>query len=433
MTTNVLERRLPGQRPANGDLAAAGGWAALVIGGMVVGARLYDADPLILVGAPPVVGSYDLRVGALAVPAIAFALLAVALAPAIAERLRFGALLVAGWAAAAGWSLLLALTDGARAITRPLETRYEYLTAVPRVGDAPGAFLSGFIDELPTYATHVRGHPPGLVLLLWSLDRAGLGGSEVAAGLVIGAGALVVPAALVALRELSGAASARAAAPFLVLFPGAVWMATTADALFAGTLACGVAALAVATGRRDTVGRALAVGAGLMFGAALAMSYGAAPFGVIPLALCLWRRDVVSLALAGAGVLLVLAAFGIAGFWWPEGLLATKDQAFAGVQARREYLPFLLISVAAFALAIGPAAVVGLARLRDRATWVLCGAALVAVAVAALSGLSRGETERIWLPFAPWLLIAAGGLGREWLGAQAALGLALQLGVRSPW
>lgn len=400
---------------------------------MVVGADLYDADPLIRVGAPPVVGTYDLRIGVLALPAIAFALLAVAFAPRLAARLQFGTLLAVAWGAAAGWSVLLALTDGVRAISRPLETRYEYLTAVPRVGSSPGSFLRGFIEDLPTYATHVRGHPPGLVLLLWSLDRVGLGGSEAAAALVIGAGALVVPAALIALRELSGAASARAAAPFLVLFPGAVWMATTADALFAGTLACGVAALALATGRRDPAGRALALVAGLVFGAALAMSYGAAPFGAIPLAICLWRRDLVSLAFAGVGVLLVLGSFGAAGFWWPAGLEATKDQAFAGVQSRRDYLPFLLISLAAFALAIGPAAAAGLARLRERSTWVLCGAALVAVAVAGLSGLSRGETERIWLPFAPWLVIAAGGLGRGWLGVQAGLGLALQLGVRSPW
>ena len=411
MTTDALEQRVPRLRSLSVEAVAGVAWAALVAGGMLVGRHLYDADPLIHVGAPPLVGSYDLRVGPLALPALAVAVFGVAAGPRLARRLHFGALLAAAWVGAAAWALALAVTDGASAITRPLETRYEYLTAVPRVGENPGTFLQGFVDQLPTYATHVRGHPPGLVLVLWALDRVGLGGATVAAALVIGAGALVAPAALVALRALSGEAAARSAAPFLVLLPGAVWMATSADALFAGVLACAVAALALAAGRRDGVGRALALGAGLTFGVALAMSYGAVPFGVIPLAICLWRRDLVSLALTGLGVLLVLGALAAAGFWWWDGLQATRDLAAAGVQGRRAYLPFLLISLAAFALAVGPAAAAGLARLRTHATWVLCGGALVAVLLADLSGLSRGETERIWLPFAPWIVLAAGGLG----------------------
>jgi hypothetical protein len=420
-------------------VAAGGGWwapvawAALVLGAVVLGGRLYDADPLIRVGAPPLVGAYDLRVGLAALPAVGFAALAVAFAPRLARRLRFAALLAAAWAGAAAWATLLALTDGVTALTRPLESRYEYLTAVPRVGDDPGAFLRGFVEDLPSFATHVRGHPPGFVLLLWALDEAGLGGAEVAAALVIGVGALAAPAVLLTLRELCDAAAARAAAPFLVLLPGAVWLATTADAFFLGLLAAGTAAVALATGRRGWSAGLLALAGGLILGAALASSYGAVPFGAVPLAILVWRRAWGSLAIAALGVALVLGSFGVAGFWWPQGLLETREQALAGVQSRRDYVPFLVISLAAFALAVGPATALGLARLRARPAWILCGAALLAVAVSALSGLSRGETERIWLPFAPWLVLAAGGLGRGWLGAQAGLGLALQLGVRSPW
>ena len=90
-------------------------------------------------------------------------------------------------------------------------------------------------------------------------------------------------------------------------------------------------------------------------------------------------------------------------------------------------------NLAAFALVVGPATAVALPRLRGRGVWLLAGAALVAVALADVSGLSKAEVERIWLPFAPWLLIAAGGLPRRWLAAQVVLGLALQAGVRSPW
>ena len=144
-----------------------------------------------------------------------------------------------------------------------------------------------------------------------------------------------------------------------------------------------------------------------------------------------WRE----LLVAATGVAAVLLAFGAAGFWWPEGLQATHAEYASGVAARRPYLDFLVISPAAFALALGPAAFAGLAWLRDRRAWVLPAAALCALAVADLSGLSKGETERIWLPFAPWLLLATAALRapRGWLAAQLALAICLQIGVRSPW
>lgn len=50
-------------------------------------------------------------------------------------------------------------------------------------------------------------------------------------------------------------------------------------------------------------------------------------------------------------------------------------------------------------------------------------AALVAIAAADLSGFSKAEVERIWLPFAIWLLAGAGlipGPDRQrWLELQA--------------
>ncbi len=96
------------------------------------------------------------------------------------------------------------------------------------------------------------------------------------------------------------------------------------------------------------------------------------------------------------------------------------------------------MNVAAFAVALGPAAVVGLARLRDRRIWLLVGAVAFAVALADLSLLSKGEVERIWLPFAPWILLGTVALGarrsrRGWLAAQVAFALAIQMWVVSPW
>ncbi len=438
------------QGPARGGPAGWAGlaaWAALIVASRLVGQALYADDPRVHVGNPPLVGKADLHVAWWILPAAAFAATALAWGPALAARVSPGRLLAAVYAAAVAWPALLALGDGPRAIAAPLASRYEYLTAVPRVG-SPGDFLSHFAERLPTYATHVKGHPPGMVLLLWGLDRIGLGGADAAAALVLLVGALAAPAALLALRDVAGVAAMRRAAPFAALAPAAVWIGTSADALFAGVGACGVALLVQATGRRDRRGDLLALGGGLVLGALLLLTYGAVPLGAVPLAVALWRRRLRPLLLAGAAVAAVLGAAALAGFWWLDGLHATRELYASGVASRRPYLAFLLMNLGAFALATGPAVAVGLARLRGTTrtaraagdaravlVWLLPAGAVAAVALADVSGLSRGETERIWLLFVPWLLTATAVLARSrpWLAAQLALALALQVGIRSPW
>jgi hypothetical protein len=415
--------------------AAVAGWAVVVVAGHLLGAALYARDPLVHIGAPPLVGSFDLRPSARLLPALVLGAAAIAWAPSLAARMRWRGLLAASWAAAAGWAVALATAAGTGALAAPLRSRYEQLSAVPLVG-SPGRFLETFTSALPSYATHVRGHPPGGVLVLWALDAAGLGGAGPAAVLAIGCGAIVAPAALVALRALAGEAPARAAAPLLVFTPAAVWIATSMDALYAGVSAAGIALFALAcTAPRSWRAGLLALGAGLVLGAALQLSYGVATLGAVVLAIAAGRRRSVPVAWAAAGVALVFAAFAAVHFDWFDGLRATREQYLAGIAQRRPYAEFLVISLAAFALAAGPAAAAGLARLRDRGVWLLAGGALVALAAADLSGMSKGETERIWLQFAPWLLVATAALRapRGWLAAQVGLALALQLGVRSPW
>ena len=62
-------------------------------------------------------------------------------------------------------------------------------------------------------------------------------------------------------------------------------------------------------------------------------------------------------------------------------------------------------------------------------------AALLALLVADLSGMSKAETERIWLPFALWLLPACAFLprARAWLSAQALLALLLNHLLHTGW
>ena len=410
-------------------------WAGVIVAGYRLGYALYSQDFRVHIGNAPLVGSQDVRISWRLAAAVLLAAGAVSFGPTLAARLRWPALLLASWAGAAAWAAALAAGDGLGALRAPLQARYEYLAAVDRVGSA-GAFLSSFADTLATYPTHVKGHPPGFLLLLATLDGIGLGGAAVAAALVIGAGALTAPAALVAVRALADERAARAAAPFLVFTPAAVWVATSADAFFAGIAACGIALVALAACAPAGPRRAaLAFVAGVVLGAALHLSYGVAPLGLVVVAVLVHRRALAAAFIAGAGVLAVTAAFVAAGFWWLDGLSATRELYHAGIATRRPYADFLVINLAAFFVALGPAALAGLSRLRDRRVWVLAGAAIATVTAAELSGLSRGETERIWLPFVPWILVATGALSgsRRWLALQVMLGLTVQATARSPW
>jgi hypothetical protein len=137
-----------------------------------------------------------------------------------------------------------------------------------------------------------------------------------------------------------------------------------------------------------------------------------------------------------AGVLVV--ALAPLGYWWPAGLDATRT-AYNAFGLDRPYNFSLLSNLAALALVVGPAVFVGLTRLRDRRLWVLAGGGLLAIVLADVSGLSKLEVERIWLPFAIWLMVATAALGREltqtraWLAVQASAALALTALISTYW
>lgn len=277
-------------------------------------------------------------------------------------------------------------------------------------------------------------------MVFMGLHQIGLVGGWPAAVVVIAVGALAAPAAVVAARALAGEAFARAAAPFLVFAPAALWIGTSPDAFYMGLAAVGIALFAVAASRPpDGWADAGALAGGLVLGASLFTTYGIVPLGLIVLAIAVYRRAWRTLALAAAGVVAVFLAFYARGFSWFDGLQTARQLQLAGVFEHRPYLEFLVASPAAFALAVGPAVAVGLARLRRHGAWVLCGGALAGLVVADLSGYARGETERVWLPFAPWLLLAAGAASRGvrgrqgWLAVQVTAALTLQVTAKSPW
>lgn len=389
---------------------------------------------LVALSAGTLVGGAEIRGGWRILLPAAIGLVTIAFAPRASRRLPWRSLLAVTVLTAATWAVALALVDGREGLTRPLESQYEYLHDVPLVGDSPREFLGTFTERIGDFTTHVQGHPPGTILALWTLDRVGLGGASWAAALLVLAGASSAAAASIALRNVAGEAAARRAAPFLVLMPAAIWLATSADALYLGVGAWAVTSLILSTARPGMRSDVQGFGGGLLLGAALFLSYGIVPLIVVVVAVSAARRRVRPLVFAGLGIATVAAAFALAGFWWPDGLRATIERYEAGAASRRSYGPFLVTNLGAFAVALGPAAAVALARLRDRRVWLLAGGALAAVAIADVSGLSKGEVERIWLPFVPWALTACAVLsGRGWLALQAAAGVVVQVVLRSPW
>ncbi|OMQ14032.1 hypothetical protein A7K94_0219475 [Modestobacter sp. VKM Ac-2676] len=64
-------------------------------------------------------------------------------------------------------------------------------------------------------------------------------------------------------------------------------------------------------------------------------------------------------------------------------------------------------------------------------------AALAGMLVSDATGLVRGETERIWLPFYVWLLVATAFLParqrRGWLAGSVVLALVIEVVVRTEW
>jgi hypothetical protein len=426
-----------------GAAAALAAWTALIVVAHVWGAGIVEREPRTRISAAPLVARFDPRVHvAILVPVVVGAL-AVVFAWRLTAGLTWRRLLLVAFLAAAAWAVSLAAIDGVSALTRPLLAPSDYLRDVARVGD-PHAFLSGFVDRLGTYHQHVRAHPPGMVLLLSAIDRAGLGGPGSEAALEILAGAAMVPAALIALREVAGEPKARTAAPFLAFAPVAVWVATSGDALFAGVTAWAIALIVVAIRRRGRAADLSALAGGLLFGVALTLSYGVAALVVVPTVVAVAFRRVRPLVVAAAGAAAVLLGLAAAGFWWPSGLSATAAQYRASVARFRPQSYFWFGDIAAFAIALGPATAAGLALLRDRRTWLLVAGALIAVALADASGFSKAEVERIWLPFAPWVLLACSALveqggaldatrSRAWLALVIATGLVLQVLLLTPW
>ena len=426
------------------------GWMGVVGGGAVLVQLLNQQRGGIGVASPPLRGWFEPTARpVLAIPILVAAVVIISAARRLNRRLAWRPLVGGAVGAAAVWAVALSSVRGVDRLVAPVRDPNEYRSVAQQVRDV-GRFLAGFVGHVPGYPVHVAGHPPGPVLTEWGLGQLGLGSAWWVAALFIVGGASAVGAVLVAAREVAGESWARAAAPFVVLAPAAIWVATSADALFAGVAAWGSALVVVATGRSDRRGDLAALVGGLLLGWTAFLSYGLVLIGLIPLAVAVHRRRARPVALAGLGAIAVGVSFALAGFSWVAGLMATRARYAGGIARRRPYAVFVIANVSALAVVVGPATAVALRRLRAHGLWLLVGSALAVVALADLSGLSKGEVERIWLPFTPWILLAGAALTvrrvgvtwarsalcasmTAWLALQAGTAIAVESLVRTPW
>nr|WP_307872589.1 hypothetical protein [Actinoplanes ovalisporus] len=441
------------------DLVAAGGALLLVVLAGAAAAVLYAAGHPVHATSAPFTGRWWPHLGPGTPLALATAALVAVHGPRMAAALPWRRLLAVAYLAAVAWILSLALVDGwQRGLAGRLTTRHEYLSEVGGVTDV-AAMLRGFaariVDFQPdSWSTHVSGHPPGALLVFVGLDRIGLGGGGWAALACVAGGALCAVAVPVTVRALGDEGAARATVPFLVLFPGAVWIGASADGLFAGVAASGLALLAVALTGRNVVA---AAGAGLLLGGCLYLSYGLVLLAlpalvVVFLASRVRPQPALHLGVALGAAAAVVAVFTFAGFWWLDGYHLVGIRYYQGIASVRPYAYWVWADLALLAVCAGPAAavilrraVVALARphpavvalSRLHPVVLLPVGALLAVLAADVSGYSKAEVERIWLPFAVWLMAGAALIpapGRRfWLAVRATVALLVNHLLLTTW
>ncbi|HEY4022869.1 MAG TPA: hypothetical protein VGM75_29535, partial [Pseudonocardiaceae bacterium] len=444
--------------PTNRVRAVARGLRAdlLVVAAVVVfvailavqGWHLLDKGDDLFLFWPPLLAWWKPHVGVGTVPAIAVGALAVVYGPQLAARMNWRPMLLTAWVTSVAWTLFLAMAEGfSTGVASKLTSTDEYLHDIPRVSGIAAMlheFTSRIVDgKADQWTTHVGAHPPGAFLVFLVLNRIGLGGGGAAGIFCILVGASACVAVAVTLRALGAENIARSALPFGALIPGVVWIGVSADGMFAGVLAWGVALLAIGATRRGLLADASSLGAGLLLGYTLYLSYGLIVAGLLPVVVIALTRRLRPTLLAVLGLAIVVIAFAASGFWWLTGFKLTSILYAQSIAKHRPYAYFVFADLAAFAFTIGPAVLAGLRRLAVAvrkppvAMTLLVAAAVIAVLAADLSGMSKAEVERIWLPFAVWLVLPCALLNpkqsRWWLAGQVVFTLLVDHLITTPW
>ena len=407
MTTAPTAQRAPAARRWLPHAVFAVGAVTIAVGLIV---RRFTDTPI---GAPwpPSLGNPDIGVDPLLALSLALFAAAVVLAPRLLdERLRpaavaailLGGTLVLRLALAAGRGGTGAW-DRVFDVGRSFEAPNEYLPALPAVDElGPRVFLDRFAELVPSFPVHVAGHPPGLPLVMHALA---LDTPARLAAFCIAAGALSAPLTYGLARELLDERGARLAGLLMALSPQALMFGvTTADALYCTLGLLAAWPLARPSRRARLLGAVLLVVASLFAWSLLAVGAWAA--------ILAWRRhglrSAIELSVICGVVLVALhGAFSALTGFDPIGTVRATEEVYRlGVASVRPYWYWLLGSPVGFLLVLGlPIAWLGL---RELARGTPEAVAIFSVlAISAVMGFTKAETERIWLFFAPFVCLAA--------------------------
>ncbi|MEO5921273.1 MAG: hypothetical protein ABIQ01_09030 [Pseudolysinimonas sp.] len=258
------------------------------------------------------------------------------------------------------------------------------------------------------------------------------------------------PAIAITVRRLGAETEARAVAPFLVFGSAAVWMAVSADAMFGAFAVWGVCCLAIsATSERRVALVGWSVASGLLLGSCVMLSYGLPLVGLPAIAILWAAREWRPLAGAITTAAAVVVGFAVAGFAWWDAYPVLVTRYYAGIAAHRPYAYWVWADLAALAVSAGPlvgaSIALAVSRVRGwrdavagrRVIVLLTVAAALSILLADVSGMSKAEVERIWLPFVPWLLLGAAFLPDRWrrfaLAGQLGFALIVQHLLDTTW
>lgn len=312
-------------------------------------------------------------------PAVAVVVL-VAIGAGLVDRLPWWPLQIAAWIAAAAWAAALGLADG---------------------GEAAADAVSG-----PDGTTAADGQAPGARLLLRWLGPLADASPELLVVVLAVGSALAVPFVSAAVHSLCGQVQARRLMPVLVLAPYAAWASTGVGGLVT-TLCAAMLALGVMSGERGRGLRwqlPLAVASGLLLGFAALAWYGALILAVSLLSVYFVRRRALLIPLTAVAMLIPLWIAALAGYSWVDGFALAVPWS-AGDTGRLVVL--LAVDLTALLIVCGPAYVASMRKLRNTPGWPFLAGATAGLVFWAVTGLPATAPPDAWLPYLPWLLVAA--------------------------
>jgi methylthioxylose transferase len=420
--------------PKNKRKVFLGGSSSLVIAVAFVSwaaiwGRRVQKNPDVKLGAAPLVGQWKFRPSIGYLMPIGLALLVIVAIPRLFARLQTRWVVLSSVGLTTAFTAALAGADGRVAMLAPVVHRSEYwfwLNKMPPTRQMLAKYDQ--YDFIVNFSTHIKGHPPGYMLFLKALSALGLATPWIIASLSYLSAGVVAGSVLVVARRFGTAKLTRKAAPMLILAPYAVWMGTSADAVFSALVALGAAGIALATttwqnSRRIT----FSLFAGLSIGAALYSSWGTVTCGPILFGV-LW---------CGAGRNALRGS-------WQAGKPGLKQSTGHHLKPElthsREYT---LVSVSQQRASLGSMLGTLISTVRDRmkqalpvTVWVLTGVGAIAATMTALGYnwfAGMGLTKRLYwkgtAQFRPWKYFLVGNLGAVFIaiGVVAVLGIGVAI------